>query len=409
MIRPAAGDSPFAQAARTTWDVLVIGAGPAGSLAATLLARGGRRVLLVDVHAFPREKACGGCLNALAVEILRHCGLTHILEQSEAAPLGSFRLACRSQVAEWPLTGSVAVHRGRFDEALAQSAVAAGAVFLDSTRAVVLPEGGPPVLPDGAAPVRRVILQREDSRETVSARLVLCADGLTHSSLKRLPEFASQAASGSRIGLGGAMVDESADWPAGRLSMAVGDCGYAGLVRTASGSLSLGAAIDPGALTGEAQPVDVLEQILNQCGLPVPPGLAGMDLRGTPLLTRRASHCAGHRLLVLGDAAGYVEPFTGEGIAWALHSALLAVPLAVEAGSGWRRELEADWTRILRRKVTRNQWTCRLLARLLRSPALAGLSLKICRRLPVVPRSIMSRIGRSQPRLPPVCPDKPQP
>ena len=134
-----------------------------------------------------------------------------------------------------------------------------------------------------------------------------------------------------------------------------------------------------------------------------------MDLRGTPLLTRRATRCAARRLLVLGDAAGYVEPFTGEGIAWALHSALLATPLARAACTDWREELATDWACILRRKVIRNQWTCQLLARLLRSPALAGLSLEVCRWLPVVPRRIMSQIGRRHSLLPPVLADGPLP
>src|SRR3954467_7857868 len=58
-------------AARTTWDAIVIGAGPAGALAARQLARAGLQTLLIDAKHFPREKVCGGYLNSRAMNTLR--------------------------------------------------------------------------------------------------------------------------------------------------------------------------------------------------------------------------------------------------------------------------------------------------------------------------------------------------
>ena len=60
----------------------------------------------------------------------------------------------------------------------------------------------------------------------------------------------------------------------------------------------------------------LVAEILQQAQLPLPDGLVEAPWRGTPLLTRRSAHRAGTRIFALGDATGYVEPFTGEGMAW---------------------------------------------------------------------------------------------
>jgi flavin-dependent dehydrogenase len=62
------------------FDVIVCGAGPAGSVAATVLARGGARVLLVDRARFPRDKLCGDTINPGTVAILRRLGLFEAIE-----------------------------------------------------------------------------------------------------------------------------------------------------------------------------------------------------------------------------------------------------------------------------------------------------------------------------------------
>src|SRR5207244_156620 len=63
------------EAARRVWDVIVVGAGPAGSLAALQLARRSLAVLLVDQAIFPRWKVCGSCLNLRALSTLAAVGL----------------------------------------------------------------------------------------------------------------------------------------------------------------------------------------------------------------------------------------------------------------------------------------------------------------------------------------------
>src|SRR3954464_8260527 len=70
-------------------DVLVIGAGPAGSVVALLLARRGWDVTLVEQHRFPRDKVCGECLSAMGIDVLRRMGMAETVRCSDAAVLES--------------------------------------------------------------------------------------------------------------------------------------------------------------------------------------------------------------------------------------------------------------------------------------------------------------------------------
>ena len=109
--------------------------------------------------------------------------------------------------------------------------------------------------------------------------------------------------------------------------------------------------------------------IVAEAGFPRVPGLAGLPWKGTPYLTRQATSVGDQRLFRLGDAAGYVEPFTGEGMAWALTGAVEVAPLAMHAiRRGWNRDLLARWRAAYRQSVTNRQFVCRWTARMLREP-----------------------------------------
>ena len=106
------------EAARTGWDAVVVGAGPAGSVAARELSSRGLRTLLVDRKSFPRNKVCGACVNGRAVAALVQLGLDGILQRSHAVPLDRFRVqSCGRQVVV-PLPGGVAVTRSALDAGL---------------------------------------------------------------------------------------------------------------------------------------------------------------------------------------------------------------------------------------------------------------------------------------------------
>jgi 2-polyprenyl-6-methoxyphenol hydroxylase-like FAD-dependent oxidoreductase len=152
--------------------------------------------------------------------------------------------------------------------------------------------------------------------------------------------------------------------------MAYSNRGYLGLVRLEDNRLDLGAAFDPAWVKSAGGLGRAAVATLQEAGFPALPGLADLPWGGTPLLTRRASRLAAERAFLLGDAAGYVEPFTGEGIAWALAAARAVAPLARRAVRRWTPALAQEWTRRYRRTVTRRQQVCRIVARVLRHPRL---------------------------------------
>lgn len=343
-------------------DVLVAGAGPAGALAARELARDGLEVRLVDRAVFPRSKVCGGCLGAAGAGVLREAGLGRFLD-ARGAPLDSLRCAAGRWRVEVPLTGGAVIERGAFDLFLAGAAAAAGVRFQDGVRAELQPER-----PD--EPWRRVVLVGKGCREEVRARLVLDATGLgagLDGGLER------PAAPDSRIGLAWLLSPSASDLAPGTVEMAVGQGGYVGLVRLADGRLDLAAAFDPIALRGRS-PAEAVAELRSEAGLGSLAGLARLRPRGTPALTRRPPRVAGGRRLALGDAAGYVEPFTGEGLGWALEGAWRLSALVRDLGLADAGALEAAWERCHRTYLIPRQRTCARIARLLRRPRLvAGL------------------------------------
>ena len=186
--------------------------------------------------------------------------------------------------------------------------------------------------------------------------------------------------------------------------MAVGRHGYVGITRTSSRTLNVAASVDAKTLAAST-PGEFVREILASCRYPVPESLLQQTWHGTPALTRKNVRLAAHRLFVLGDAVGYVEPFTGEGMNWAMHTSVLSVPFVQAAIAGWEDRLIREWERSLKRKVLFESWSCRQLSRLVRMPRLAALFLEVCRLAPSLPQSFSRHInGRPISGLPPIDP-----
>ena len=111
--------------------------------------------------------------------------------------------------------------------------------------------------------------------------------------------------------------------------------------------------------------------------------------KGTPPLTRRLSSLGEERLFLVGDAAGYVEPFTGEGMGWALWAALALAPLVHAGVTRWDPALVSRWKKECRRRIGRGQWICRSVAWGLRRPRVAHTGLRVLGAVPSLARPLV--------------------
>jgi flavin-dependent dehydrogenase len=385
-----------ALAAAHVWDVLVAGAGPAGALAARQAALAGKRVLLVDSRSFPRAKVCGACLNGQALAVLNSVGLGSLPTTLGGVALDNFDVRSAGRGVHIPLPEGIAVSRLRFDTALVEAARAAGAKFLPETTATVVE-----LCVTGGDECRIVTLRdREQTAVEARARVVLAADGLAHSSLREHAEFSSHVAAGARIGVGGHVTEYPADYVPGTIFMAVGRHGYVGLVRVEEGLLNIAAALAPEFVKASGGPPQALAAVLHDAGFPPIAALADADWHGTLPLTRRTHRTAARRILLLGDAAGYVEPFTGEGMAWAFAAAAAATPFIERGIANWEVALEDEWQATLRRLVLRRQRWCRALAWALRHPLAIRLVLSSIALAPALATPVVRSLNNPPVRSP---------
>ncbi len=377
----------IADATDPLWDVIVIGAGPAGATAARELARRGVATLLVERQSFPRAKVCGGCLNGRGLSIIETLGLKEVLSQASAAPVQQFVAQAENRRVTLDLPTGVAIDRASFDAALVESAIVAGAAFLPETMAVV-------EVDSPATTASRTVLLSHNGRENMraQARIVLAADGLGRASVRNIEAFGRRVARQSRVGLGVSVTEVKEAYGSGTIYMAVGRSGYVGLVRTADGRLNVAAAVDPCALKATDNSTQLINEILCDAGMPALTSLNGRNCRGTLPLTRSSRRLAAARIFLLGDAAGYVEPFTGEGMGWAMSSAVSVVPYVIRLLQAWDERCAGAWESAQRRQLWSGQIACRVLAGMLRRPQAVSLALSVLTAMPSLASPIVRRV-----------------
>jgi geranylgeranyl reductase family protein len=295
-------------------DVLVVGAGPAGSVAAATLARAGIEVLLVEAREHPRPKACAEYASPrIADELAR---LRPALAwRSMARPIDGMdvvrgpdrvRIGYRDRAGHpRPAWG---VDRLTFDALLATTASAAGADLRERSRVEQL------VVSDGR--VRGAVLRTPDGPVEVRAGWVIGADGARSTVARRLGVARQPRI--RRVGLvthvdGDGGLDDHGE-------MHVGDGYYVGLAPLPEGGLNVGMALP---MTTREPAERRYERAI--AGLPAVAGrIRGLrrtaPLRGVAPIGHRVTRAAGPGWLLVGDAAGFLDPFTGEGIYRALRS-----------------------------------------------------------------------------------------
>jgi menaquinone-9 beta-reductase len=304
-------------------DVVVVGGGPAGSSTATHLARAGLDVLLLDRAAFPREKACAEYCSPGVVDALDDLGALDLILSREhrrlngmeiVTPDSRFALDFRRSRQEGH--HALGIKRSVLDHQLLQLAASSGARVRERVRVTA------PVLVDGR--VTGVRVKNESSEREVSAEFVVAADGL-HSTISRALGLDRRFRWPRRLGLVARYVGLDGIEEFGEMHVA--DDFYCGFAPVAAGEVNVGLVVPLGSKPGGMPTADFFERKL--ASLPAIRHHMGhasrvTKVRGLGPLARRVRRVAGRGCLLVGDAAGFFDPFTGEGIHRALRGGEVA-------------------------------------------------------------------------------------
>lgn len=343
-------------------DLAVVGAGPAGSAAAlgALTAAPDTSVVLLDRAEFPRDKVCGDGIGPEGTDVLAHLGVTDVIDGY--APLHRVRLHAPDGIVaagEAPRPG-VVVPRVVFDARLRDAAIAAGAEPVTRRVREVVTDGTGVVL-DG----------------WLRARTVVGADG-ANGIVRRSVGGGEQPAGHTGIAMRGYGHDDALDelviafvadrWPAYAWAFPTGD----GTVNVGYGPFDRRLLAD-----GRRGLVASLQEHAELLG--VVPDPATLRAHHLPLSTWRPAPAHG-RVLLAGDAASLINPFTGEGIYYALLSGVMAGRAAVRfpAAPG------AAYAAALRARLGRHLRHTTLAARLFRSTFPVTASVSAAARNPAV-------------------------
>ena len=374
--------------------VLVIGGGVAGSACAIQLRAHKVNVTLVEKAEFPRTKVCGCCIGGVGIETLRGLGRldssaspvdeSTLFQQimADAEPVKQWRASLGGQLIQVDLPSGIALSRERLDSTLIETAQDAGCKVHMSCEARISHLTARNV---------QVTLQHKLGIEQQAYDLVVLATGLNSPGITTLLPW--KEAPHGPFGISWTAQCDQIDPQV--IHMACDHDGYVGLVRLESGRVDIASALRSGsAAAQQGSPVARVKQILERSSFPkFDWGTPSKVMTTAPL--RRTRLAGRGRLLAIGDASGYVEPFTGEGMTWGMQSGIAAanrIGLAsvqheqnslARIGTQW----DIDQQTLLRSK----KLTCRIVTHALRSKwarKTIGRTLATCPKLawPIVKR-----------------------
>jgi flavin-dependent dehydrogenase len=355
-----------------SFDVAIVGGGPAGSVCAAFCAAAGVRTVLIEREKFPREKVCGDCLNPECWPILRQLGIDQRVRESPHGRLASVAfIGLHDRCMEIGLPqgedAEIAVKRSVFDSLLLDRTRELGAEIRETSTLTSLEKGngGWKLTIGDALACRARILVAADGRNSTVARLC----GL-------LPRIGKE-----RVALQ-AHIPLPRDF-GNKVVLQLLPGGYSGQAPVCESELNL-------CLVGKPKSIrDLQKWAIERFALS-----AGQQWRTITPLTRPAVSPARGSLLFVGDAARVVEPFTGEGIFYALRSGVLAATAATrivqENSTDAAAEYAAQHTAMYRGRL----WINALARTAVVSPKLGSILLDFASFQPALLRFLTRKIVR---------------
>lgn len=353
-------------------EVIVVGAGPAGSTLAASLALAGHRVMLLDKASFPRHKACSEYINPAGAQVLEELDLTddvmrlgaHRMDAMIVHAPNGHHFTANFAKAE-PGRAALGLSRYRLDKLLLDRARAAGVTVCERAhvRNVVQENGR----------VAGVEATVGDTREVIRASIVIGADGhdsiVTRSLGLNIPLRWPHKTGFAAHYRGVKDLDRFGE-------MHVGHGSYAGLAPLEDGTANVAIVANVRAVQERTGSVAEFFTETFEAIPSLAQRLEGAEqvraIRGVGSMAHRARRTTGDGYLLVGDAASFLDPFTGEGIYEALRGAQLAAPVviaALKAGSTSASAL--DPYRVARRKTfTAKREVCWIVQGIIASPPL---------------------------------------
>ncbi|MCL4267220.1 MAG: NAD(P)/FAD-dependent oxidoreductase [Anaerolineae bacterium] len=321
-------------------DVIVVGAGPAGAMTATILAQKGHDVLLLDRAAFPRDKTCGDAVPAGAIERMNHYGMKEKVEtavaRGEFYPLKSLKIVSpRAYEIQAPLEkghegcDSYVAPRMYFDHVIQQHAIDSGAQFC-------VAQAKEPIMENDK--VVGVRAQSNGRVADIRARLVVGADGVTSAIARRLRPKTEQHEDAHRAVALRAYIDDLEEIPHAVEFYLYKDIlpGYAWIFPIGENRANIGLGMRLDQFRKHKLNLEKMLQAFLQM-----PAIKSRLRNGGQLhdvatwqlnfgSQAQMQHVFDGALLV-GDAAGFINPITGGGIHNSIISAELAAQIAHDA------------------------------------------------------------------------------
>src|SRR5437870_11844022 len=352
-------------------DVAIVGGGPAGSTCAAFCAAAGLRTLVLEREKFPREKVCGDCLNPACWPVLARLELAEEIRNGPHGVVNAIEfIAISGQKLRVDLfvrdDDMISVKRSLFDHLLLDRARTLGAEIREEATLIAL---------DRTAAKNWKI---DVVRETFAARVVVGADG-RNSTVARLRNLLPRPPS-ERVALQ-AHIPLPRDF-GNRIVLQFLREGYSGQASVNETQLNL-------CLVGTPPTISKLRRWAErQFQLPADQGWRTI----TPL-TRSPVPSAHENLFFIGDAARVVEPFTGEGIYYALRSGELAANAAAKIVRGENRQLALrNFTRAHSGMYRGRLWINRLAREAVLRPQLGSLFVHAARIRPEIIKFLTAKI-----------------